>query len=260
MHNESTKTLVLDGIEIAVTVKSIKHLRLVVHPDGRVRASVPLHTSQAQVDAFLRARLEWIRSQKERLEARQSKMILEDGSVIQLWGDDIRLRIITGRNRTRQTTAELVIAVTDPTDQRSIDAKLTNFYRREVQAVLPDLISKWGDALGRHPSRVSLRAMRTRWGSCTPTTGAIRINPALAAFHPGCLSYVVLHELVHLTEPGHGPKFQSLMDKHLPTWRTVRAKLRQGDGSFLSHPVGGDKLEPSPENFPVGGLRNRSND
>ena len=224
---EQTRRWQRDDIEIAVTRKPVKHLRLVVHPDGRVRASVPRQTSDAQVDAFLQARLDWVRQQQQRLSNRHlSLQSLTDGSTVRLWGDSIRLRIVIGRSRTHLDGNVLTISVAEPADYRTIAAKLTDFYRREIKAVLPDLIAKWGTALGRQPSRVSLRVMRTRWGSCTPTSGAIRLNPDLAAFHPHCLSYVVLHELVHLVEAGHGLAFQSLMDSHLANWRSIRAELR----------------------------------
>ncbi len=43
---------------------------------------------------------------------------------------------------------------------------------------------------------------------------------------PECLEYVVVHELCHLLERGHGPRFQALMDHFMPDWKTRRAKLR----------------------------------
>jgi len=119
----------------------------------------------------------------------------------------------------------VTISVPDPTDADAVNGAVQALYRRETRALLPDFVDKWSRALGRQPSRVTIRAMRTRWGSCTTTTGAIRINPELAARHPRCLNYVVLHELVHLFEPGHGPGFQAVMDAQLPGWRVIRAEL-----------------------------------
>ena len=56
-------------------------------------------------------------------------------------------------------------------------------------------------AMGVAVSRVSVRGMKTRWGSCTPKTGAIRIARELAAYPIECLDMVVAHELVHFLEP-----------------------------------------------------------
>lgn len=56
--------------------------------------------------------------------------------------------------------------------------------------------------------------MRRRWGSCTPTEGTIRISRSLAAFPGWVLDYVLVHELAHLVESGHGPAFQALVDRY----------------------------------------------
>ena len=55
--------------------------------------------------------------------------------------------------------------------------------------------------------------MRRRWGSCTPSEGTIRISRSLASFPDWVLDYVLVHELAHLVEPGHGPAFHALVDR-----------------------------------------------
>lgn len=56
--------------------------------------------------------------------------------------------------------------------------------------------------------------------------GRICINVRLALYPPECLEYVVVHELCHLLERGHGPRFHALMDTFMPDWKERRAKLR----------------------------------
>lgn len=70
--------------------------------------------------------------------------------------------------------------------------------------------------------------MRSRWGSCTPKTRAIRINTNLAAYPPACLTMVVAHELVHLMEPSHNARFHMLLDTYCPNNRTASALLKRG--------------------------------
>lgn len=53
-----------------------------------------------------------------------------------------------------------------------------------------------------------------RWGSCTPATRTIRISNRVAAMPPWVLDYVIVHELAHLAEPGHGPAFHRLIDRY----------------------------------------------
>ena len=69
--------------------------------------------------------------------------------------------------------------------------------------------------------------MRTRWGSCNPAKGSIRLNTDLARKPRECLEYIVVHELMHLLEPTHNDRFQALMDHHLPQWRELRDRLNR---------------------------------
>ena len=99
-------------------------------------------------------------------------------------------------------------------------------WREVVQAFVPPLIAKWEPIMGVKAGKIAYRNMTSRWGSCQPSTGRICINVRLALYPPECLEYVVVHELCHLLERGHGPRFHALMDAFLPDWKAVRAKLR----------------------------------
>ena len=55
---------------------------------------------------------------------------------------------------------------------------------------------------------------RSQWGSCTPTTGEIRISNRLAAYPPWVLDYVLVHELAHLVEADHSPAFAALVARY----------------------------------------------
>jgi hypothetical protein len=67
--------------------------------------------------------------------------------------------------------------------------------------------------------------MRTRWGSCNPVARRIWLNLELAKKPVGCLEYVVVHELAHLIERGHGERFTRILNEHLPQWRARRRDL-----------------------------------
>ena len=99
-------------------------------------------------------------------------------------------------------------------------------WRDVVSSFTPALIEKWEPVMGVKAGEIAYRNMRSRWGSCKPSTGRICIHTRLALYAPECLDYVVVHELCHLLERGHGPRFYELMDSFLPDWKERRAKLR----------------------------------
>jgi predicted metal-dependent hydrolase len=61
----------------------------------------------------------------------------------------------------------------------------------------------------------------TRWGSCTPAEGSIRLSHRLRGMPEYVIDYVLLHELAHLLVPGHGPRFWELLGSYT---RTERAR------------------------------------
>lgn len=99
-------------------------------------------------------------------------------------------------------------------------------WKAVVSSFAPALVAKWEPIMGVKAGKLAYRNMTSRWGSCQPATGRICLNVRLALYPPECLEYVVVHELCHLLERGHGPRFRALMDAFLPGWREARAKLR----------------------------------
>jgi predicted metal-dependent hydrolase len=99
------------------------------------------------------------------------------------------------------------------------------------------LLGRWQQLLGVSVQRFFVQRMKTRWGSCNPKTGTIRLNTDLAKKPRGCLEYLVIHEIIHLIEPTHNARFVALMDGAMPRWRHCfcRPLLQMG----ASHAPGG---------------------
>jgi predicted metal-dependent hydrolase len=93
--------------------------------------------------------------------------------------------------------------------------------------LVPALLAKWEPLLGVKSARVFVQRMKTRWGSCTPESGYIRLNTDLAKKPPECLEYIVVHELAHLLEPTHNERFSSIMEMYLPQWQHLRKQLNR---------------------------------
>ena len=102
---------------------------------------------------------------------------------------------------------------------------LTNWYRQQLKAELPKLIQKWERVIGVKTNDWGVKKMKTRWGTCNTQAKRIWLNLELIKKPPHCLEYVVVHELVHLLERGHGDRFQAYMSKFMPDWRTYEHEL-----------------------------------
>lgn len=239
----------VDGLEIPVSVvrKRVKNLNLRVRADGTVTLSIPQHLPLARAREFLDRKGEWIAERVRRnIERRPSPDLAgELPDRIPLWGklvprDSIHAnsgQAVGGQGAGGRTIPGQAASGRDAGDQgapgqTTIDqAALDELYRTEVLRALPDVVERMEARIGVHAARWSVRVMKTRWGSCTPKTGAIRINARLAAYPPECLEFVVAHELVHLLEPSHNARFHALLDEFCPDNRHPAKLLREAPDS-----------------------------
>jgi predicted metal-dependent hydrolase len=81
-------------------------------------------------------------------------------------------------------------------------------------------------------TKLTIRAQRTRWGSCSPT-GALSFNWRLLLAPEEVLDYVIVHEACHLKVPDHSDRFWALVEQHCPDWRRHARWLRR-NGSALT--------------------------
>ena len=111
-------------------------------------------------------------------------------------------------------------------------------WRAVVAACVPPLVKEWEPILKVQVKQLTYRNMKSRWGSCQPSTGKVCINTRLALYPPECLEYVVVHEMCHLLVANHGSQFKELLDKVMPDWRKREEKLRfQGKfGQIIKQP------------------------
>jgi len=84
-----------------------------------------------------------------------------------------------------------------------------------------DLSGRYLGGLAKPLSIAWVTNQSSRWGSCTPSEGTIRISSRVKGMPAWVLDYVILHELTHLLQPGHGREFWSLLESYP---RTERAR------------------------------------
>lgn len=225
-----TKKIIVSNIEIDINRKNIKNMYLRVSGhDGRVSISAPLRMKNEEIIKFVTNKIKWIEKQKRKFENSniQYKYDYVDGEIHYLWGKPYVLRIVTGSKcRTDIIDDSLILTIKNDCTAEQREKLLTEWYRRQLKDKLPVLFDKWEKIIGVHAESVSIRNMKSRWGSCNTRDKRISINLQLAKRPIMCLEYVVVHELVHLLEASHNHIFKGYMDKYLPEWRGIKRTLR----------------------------------
>lgn len=236
-------------VPVIVTKKRVKNFNLRVTPSGEVHASAPLGASRERIESFVARNSTWIIKRLAQRKKRQAAACepLSPASIIPLWGMPVTVQDALDHNfesptpRPKQATFASFMGTDKPSacaqpirhedlsgmTPDELQARIDRLYTFEVTMALRDIVRAYEIAMGVTVARVSVRSMKTRWGSCTPKTGAIRIARELAAYPVECLDMVVAHELVHLLEPSHNQRFHSLLDTHCPNNRVLSQRLKR---------------------------------
>ena len=222
--------LTVAGINVDVVYKKIKNMHISVYPPmGRVRVAAPERLDEDAIRLAVVQRLPWIKKQREQLQTaeRQSEREMLTGESHYVWGQRLRLTLVetTGRPRVDIAGSKLQLTVRAEAEDTERRKLLESWYRKQMKAAIPPLIEKWETIIGREVSSWIVRRMKTKWGTCNPDTARLWFNIELAKKNPGCLEYIVVHEMTHLLERTHNDRFVALMDKNLPNWRTLRDEL-----------------------------------
>lgn len=222
----------LGQITVDVTLKNIKNVHLsVLPPAGKVKISAPLTMDIDTIRIFAISKLGWIKKQRLKFEQQLRETPREFLACEShfLWGERYLLRLIEHSFPPRiEIRHKKMFMYLRPgsTDQKR-QAIIESWYREQLKAAIPELITKWEKILKVKTEKFSVRKMKTRWGSSSPAKKTIRLNLELAKKTPECLEYIVVHELVHLLEPSHNQKFVALMNKFMPKWRFYRDELNR---------------------------------
>ena len=221
----------MGGYDVHIRYKNIKNLYLRVQPPGVVEVSAPQGMTGAAIEGFISRRRTWI---DERLRlicasaAAEKRRRYETGEMILLWGVQcpLEVRPVTrGKAYAEYADGRILLYASPDADVEERAEAVRALYRAELAAAIERTVPECEHIVGKHAAAWRIRAMKTRWGSCSTRTASITLNLALARYERRALVYVILHELTHLWVRGHGAAFHARMDRYLPDWRDVRRAL-----------------------------------
>lgn len=224
------ETVNLGSMKAEVLRKRIKHMHLgVFPPEGIVRISAPEDVALDTIRVFAISKLAWIKSQQRKMQAqlREPERDYIDRESHYVWGKRYLLKLleIEAPTSIELQHKKLILKVRPGTSMEKRQVLLDAWYREQVREAANPLLRRWESIMGVQAGKLLVQRMKTKWGSCNPTTGLIRLNTDLAKKPPEHLEYVVVHELAHLIEASHSERFMATMDKYLPKWRHYRDEL-----------------------------------
>lgn len=224
--SEVSHAVDIDGTRVALTLRRSARRSFALQVDHRgARVAVPFLATLADIDRFVRHHGPWL---LDRLRAREASappiFHVLDGARLPLLGRELCVRLSNGRRATWRNGLDdvdeiLLPASPDPRREliRALKARALTWHRNRVE--------EYCLRLGLPLPAVRLSSARTRWGSCSSASG-IRLHWRLIHLPPALIDYVVAHEVAHLVEMNHSPRFWAVVERIYPDWRSARQALR----------------------------------
>ncbi len=240
-HPQASHDIRLGEVLVAFELKRLKRrsIGMYVGPDGlSVRA--PRWVGWPEIEQTLREKSRWIctklREQRD-LQQRQEAARIEwkEGATLQLLGEPVIL-VLDPRvcgvqlNQTAEglpgvTRQTLHVGLPHTATAEQIRDTVNAWLQRQAMEVFQARVEHFAQALQVRVRSVKLSSARTRWGSAT-SNGDIRLHWRLVQFSEAIIDYVVAHELAHLREMNHSPRFWDVVASVMPQYDQMREHLR----------------------------------
>lgn len=218
-------------IEYQLRYADRKTLAIDVHPDLSVVATAPHDADDAIVEQKMRKRAAWIVKQQRFFENFLPTIPPRryvSGESHRYLGRQYRLRTHKGpQESVKLARGQLNVYLAKLAHTERIRPLVTGWFRDRAEVVFQeqfDAAVAKAQRRGITADGFDIRRMKNRWGSCTPG-GRILLNVELIIAPKPCIEYVITHELCHLKEHNHGPRFYRLLQALMPDWEERRERL-----------------------------------
>lgn len=219
-----TELETIDGRRVPVRLTiNPRARRISVRIDPIAREAVAVSPSKRQAQkalAFAASRAGWIAHQLAQIPVR---LAFEPGARIPFRGETVELVHDRGRAAPYLDGARLVAPTPEGAD---FSGRVKRFLVQTARTALVERVAVHAATLAVAPSRITVKDTRSRWGSCS-TTGALAFSWRVILAPDPVLDYLAAHEVAHLREMNHGPKFWACVKQCDPDHAAARAWLRR---------------------------------
>ena len=172
-------------MSVQVTYRRTTRLSMRIAKNGDVHVSVPWGVPKFTVERFIESHREWIEKARQKTLENQAQ---RDQFYAQL---------------PLQTKAQKAEA------------------NRRLAAIIEPMVARRAAEMGVQPAAITYKPMKSKWGHCLVRSRTVCFSTYLLLLPEWCIEHVVVHELCHLLQSGHGPRFYALMDRFFPEWRAA---------------------------------------
>ncbi len=218
-------------IEYTLRRSTRRSIGFLIEDDG-LRITAPRWVTIAEIEDAIRSKQRWIvrklHERRQQLAQKQSPLEWQDGAPMPFLGKQLTLRVSDAGNRKAaldNASATLTISLPSNAPDGRLQKRVLNWLQDEAHRVFSERLPYYAERLGVTYRSFALSNATTQWGSCT-AQGMIRLNWRLIHLPQYLIDYVIAHELSHLREMNHSPRFWATVQSVFPEYQEARKILR----------------------------------
>ena len=222
----------MDGFAFPVEVlRTNRKKSASIRLDGDlVKVSVPMSLSDTRIRDLVTRKTSWI---KKKLKEQSELPLIKpkeyvSGETFPYLGKNYRLKVVKGDMPSIKLKNGYLIATVPESStgtQEEVRVLLETWYRSHAEVRLQDKSERLAKVVGVTPNSISVQSYKSRWGSCS-IKGDLTFNWKIILAPHRIVDYVVVHELCHLLEHNHSPRFWKSVERHVPEWKDCRNWLK----------------------------------
>lgn len=232
---------------VPIRVREHKHARrltLRIYARGHeIYVTTPPAVNLCSVQSFIERHRSWIEARLTRVQIPHENSYLKEGITIPILGIAHTIRHKTGRGITEIITdgeQEPQIIVYGQLEY--LPRRVADVLKKQAALIITPLVGHYARKIERKVKSICYKDTRSRWGSCS-IRGNLSFSWRLIMAPKEIVEYVVAHEVAHLIEMNHGPKFWALCEKLCPQSKTYRAWLKENGHKLQAIDFHSYKLE-----------------
>lgn len=218
-------------LEYEVKFSARKTLNITVERDRKIIVRAPAHLSMDRIEAIVQSKRQWL---KEKLNHAQKYPAVPEtkefisGELLMYLGRNYQLLVVDEAVEGVEFNHRFRISRANQVDANAL---FKQWYLRQALLKIEPLAQEYAQRLGVHYNECKMSEMKYRWGSCTPSNNII-FNWRIIKAPLYVVGYLVAHELVHLMEDNHTPRFWNILSVQIPNYQKAKDWLKK-NGDIL---------------------------
>jgi len=202
-----------------------KTVAIHITKNAEVEVRAPLKMPKADIDRFVAEKEKWIEKsigRREQINTEKSGFTLHYGDTVMLAGNMYPINVREGKRAGFDGECFYMPSNLTPDE---IKNAVVQVYKAIAKRIIQNKVVEYAKLMNVKPVGIKITSAKTRWGSCSGKN-SINFSWRLVMADDDVIDYVVVHELAHIREHNHSPRFWAVVESILPDYKQRQNKLK----------------------------------